>query len=178
MKILTICPSLRNGSLNRKLLKIASTIVASNGASVEHVELKDLDMPLYSQDIEEKAIPSNVLTLKSKMDNADAIIISSPEYNFSVPGVLKNAVDWTSRTKPQPYKGKQILLLSASPSMVGGNRGLWSLRMPLEALGAHVYPEMFSLSIAHEAFDQKDMLKDEKLYKDLERIVKSFIEYA
>ncbi len=178
MKILTICPSLRKDSLNRKLLKLASTMSSVNGAKVEHVELKDFEMPLYSQDIEEKAIPANALALKQKMDEAEAIIISSPEYNFSVPGVLKNAVDWVSRTKPQPFRGKQILLMSASPSMVGGNRGLWSLRVSLEALGAHVYPDMFSLSLAHEAFNEKDELKDQKLNKDLEKLVSSFIVYV
>ncbi len=178
MKIITICASLRKDSINRKLLKIASAIAANNGAQVEHVELKDFEMPLYSQDIEEKGIPANVTMLEQKISNADAVIIASPEYNFSIPGVLKNAVDWTSRVKPQPYKGKQILLISASPSMVGGNRGLWALRMPLEALGAHVYPEMFSLSVAHEAFDAQDMLKNEKLNQDIQRIVKSFVEYV
>ena len=80
-------------------------------------------------------------------------MISSPEYNASLPGVLKNAVDWVSRFRPQPFNERHGLLLSASPSMVGGNRGLWALRVPFEHLGARIYPDMFSLAQAHQALD-------------------------
>ena len=71
-----------------------------------------------------------------------------------MPGFLKNAIDWTSRFRPQPFNGRQTLLLSASPSMAGGNRGLWALRVPLEHLGARVYPDMLSLAQANSAMDR------------------------
>jgi NAD(P)H-dependent FMN reductase len=83
-----------------------------------------------------------------------AFVISSPEYNASMPGGLKNSLDWVSRFSPQPFNEKHCPLLSASPSMVGGNRGLWALRMPLEHLGVRVYPDMFSLAQAHQAFGE------------------------
>lgn len=92
------------------------------------------------------------MELRRRLEANDAFVIVSPEYNSSMPGVLKNAIDWTSRHKPQPFNGRHALLLSASPSIVGGNRGLWALRIPLEHLGARVYPDMFSLAQAHEAF--------------------------
>ena len=75
------------------------------------------------------------------------------ENNSAKPGYLKNAIDWVSRVRPQPFNGRQGMLVSASPSMAGGNRGLWSLRIPLEHLGSRVYPDMFSLAQAHEACD-------------------------
>jgi chromate reductase, NAD(P)H dehydrogenase (quinone) len=74
----------------------------------------------------------------------DAFGIASPEYNASMPGLLKNAIGWVSRFRPQPFNEHHVLLISASPSMVGENRSLWSLRIPLEHLGARVYPDMFS----------------------------------
>ena len=179
MKILAFAGSVRKGSLNKALLKLACDNVVKKGAEVEVIDLADFDMPLYSGDIEDsKGIPANALKLKDAFDKADAVIISAPEYNFSVSGVLKNAVDWMSRIRPQqPFKHKQILLMSASPSMIGGNRGLWALRVPLEALGAFVYPEMFSLSVAHEAFDNNGVLKDPALSSMLKANVDGFIEY-
>lgn len=103
-------------------------------------------------------------------------MISSPEYNFSMPGVLKNAIDWVSRYRPQPFKSKHGLLMSASPSMAGGNRGLWALRQPLEHLGAPLYPDMFSLAQAHDAFDSQGRLANPKLQKWFEGTVECFLE--
>jgi chromate reductase, NAD(P)H dehydrogenase (quinone) len=176
MKLLAFSGSMRKGSVNGALMKLAIKIAKDEGCTVELINLSDFDMPLYNGDIEEKkGVPQGALDLKEKMEGADAVIISSPEYNFSVPGTLKNAIDWVSRTKPQPFKGKNMLLMSASPSMVGGNRGLWALRVPLEALGAFVYPEMFSLALAYDAFTDDGSLKDKELAKTLQNNVKGFI---
>jgi NAD(P)H-dependent FMN reductase len=82
----------------------------------------------------------------------DGVRRSSPEYNGSMPGALKNLIDWTSRFRPQPFDERHGLLVSASPSLAGGNRGLWALRVPFEHLGARIYPDMFSLAMAHKAF--------------------------
>jgi len=179
LKLLAFAGSLRKESLNKKLLAIACDIARKKGAEVKLIELSEFAMPLYDGDIEEKqGIPASASKLKDLFNNVDGVIISAPEYNYSTSGTLKNTIDWVSRIKPQPFKQKQMLLMSASPSMVGGNRGLWSLRMPLEALGAFVYPEMFSLSIAHEAFDPKGQLKDVNLYKILETNVEGFVGYS
>jgi chromate reductase len=80
-----------------------------------------------------------------------------------MPGALKNAIDWVSRFRPQPFDEKSGLLLSASPSMVGGNRGAWALRVPFEHLGARIYPDMFSLARAHAAFDGDGRIADQQL---------------
>jgi chromate reductase, NAD(P)H dehydrogenase (quinone) len=80
------------------------------------------------------------------------MIIASPEYNFSIRGTLKNAIDWISRIRPVPLRGKSALLGAASRGTIGGIRGLWQLRILLEGLGVHVYPDMFALETAEEAF--------------------------
>ena len=115
--------------------------------------IADFDSPLYDYDVEAEAgVPLGVVSFAERLKGADGFIVASPEYNASMPGVVKNLIDWASRLRPQPFNGKQALLMSASPSMVGGNRGLWSLRIPLEHLGMRVYPDMFSLAQAHKAF--------------------------
>jgi chromate reductase, NAD(P)H dehydrogenase (quinone) len=104
-------------------------------------------------------------------------VIASPEYNSSMPGLLKNAIDWVSRCKPQPFHERHALLMSASPSMGGGNRGLWALRIPLEHLGARVYPDMFSLAMAHKAF-AGDRIADPALQQRFEQYIQAFLELA
>ena len=178
MKLLAFSGSIRKDSLNTKLVTIACDIARKKGTEVKIIDLADFEMPLYNGDIEEKqGIPTAANKLKDLFNNVDGIIISAPEYNFSVSGVLKNAIDWTSRIRPQPFKQKHMLLMSASPSMVGGNRGLWSLRIPLEALGAFVYPDMFSLAVAHEAFDATGGLKEPSLLNILKSNVESFVDH-
>ena len=106
----------------------------------------------------------------------DAFVVSSPEYNASIPGVLKNAIDWVSRYRPQPFNELHGLLLSASPSMVGGNRGLWALRVPLEHLGARVYPDMFSLAQAHNALAEDGRIANEQLQERFENNIANFMD--
>lgn len=176
-KILGFSGSTRQGSLNKILLNIALNIAEKNKCKTEKLDLLGFEVPIYDGDLEaQKGVPKKATELAKKIRDCDALIISSPEYNFSTPGGLKNTIDWLSRTKPQPFKGKNILLLSASPSMVGGNRGLWSLRIPLEALGAFVHPEMFSLALADKAFDKNGDLKDEGLGKTLRAMLVGFID--
>jgi NAD(P)H-dependent FMN reductase len=110
-----------------------------------------------------------------RLKNADGLILASPEYNASMPGAVKNLIDWASRIRPQPFNGKQALLLSASPSMVGGNRGLWSLRIPLEHLGTRVYPDMFSLAQAHKAFGS-DGLSDATMQTRFDTTISCFLD--
>ena len=92
-----------------------------------------------------------------------------------MPGVLNNAIDWVSRYQPQPFNEMHGLLMSASPSMMGGNRGLWALRVPFEHLGARIYPDMFSLAQAHEAFDEAGRIDDAALQARLEANITNFM---
>ena len=103
-------------------------------------------------------------------------MIASPEYNGSFPGVLKNVIDWVSRYRPQPFNAKQGMLISASPSMVGGNRGLWALRVPLEHLGARMYPDMFSLAQAHQAFAPDGRIANQTLADRLDKTCVGFLD--
>ena len=93
-----------------------------------------------------------------------------------MPGVLKNAVDWVSRFEPQPFNELCGLLLSASPSMVGGNRGLWALRVPFEHLGANIYPDMFSLARALDAFGADGRLADRQLQERFQTNIINFMD--
>lgn len=169
--------SLRTDSLNKRLASLAARVVEEAGGTVVHASMNDFDCPSYNGDVEaSEGIPAGADRFRSKLVSTDGLIIASPEYNASIPGVLKNLIDWVSRYKPQPIKGRHALLMSASPSMIGGNRGLWSCRIPLEHLGGRVFPDMFSLAQAHEAFSDDGKLRDRTLQKWFEGTVDCFIE--
>jgi NAD(P)H-dependent FMN reductase len=137
----------------------------------------EFDCPSYDQDVQdEQGIPAGAGRFRERLLKADGFIVASPEYNASMPGVLKNVIDWVSRFRPQPFNRKQGLLMSASPSMSGGNRGLWALRVPFEHLGARLYPDMFSLAQAHQAFDANGRIADAKLQHWFEGTVDCFME--
>ena len=140
--------------------------------------MSEFDIGPYDGDEEgEHRFPGGAEELRHRIEDTDAFVIVSPEYNASMPGVLKNAIDWVSRFRPQPFHQRHGLLMSASPSMVGGNRGLWALRVPLEHLGTRVYPDMFSLAQAHTAFDG-NRLANESLQKRLEATISGFLALA
>ncbi len=175
MKLLALAGALRTGSLNKQLLTLASKLLAAGGAEITPIDFRALAIPIYDGDVETSTgLPPGALELAKRVTLADGLVIASPEYNFSMPALLKNAIDWLSRAKPIPLRGKTALLLSASPALVGGNRGLWALRVPLEVLGVHVYPDMFSLASAHQAYTPEGELKDEALAKFLRRVVDGF----
>ena len=157
-KVLVFAASLRGESLNRKLAALAARVAGENGAAVDLASLRDFDVPSYDGDVESaQGIPPGAHELRRRLIESDAFIVSSPEYNGSMPGLLKNVIDWTSRFRPQPFDGRHGLLLSASPSLAGGNRGLWALRVPFEHLGARIFPDMFSLAMAHKALAGDDI---------------------
>jgi NAD(P)H-dependent FMN reductase len=177
IRVLVFAASLRRGSLNERLAERAAAIVEEKGGTVDRAHMADFDCPSYDADVErESGAPPEAQRLRDRLVAADAFIIASPEYNASMPGCLKNAIDWVSRIRPQPFNGRQGMLLSASPSMVGGNRGLWSLRVPLEHLGARVYPDMFSLAQAHEAFDEAGRIAAPVLRERFDRTIGCFLE--
>src|SRR6188768_2385296 len=139
--------------------------------------MSDFDCPSMNQDLEVNNFhPTGAEEFRKRILANDAFIISSPEYNGGMPGLIKNSIDWVSRFRPQPFNERHALLMSASPSMAGGNRGLWSLRIPFEHLGARVFPDMFSLAAAHKAFTPTDELADAALADRLGKTVDSFLE--
>ncbi|MFF3688068.1 NADPH-dependent FMN reductase [Streptomyces sp. NPDC002187] len=176
VRVLVFGAALRTESTNARLASLAARLIADAGAIVDLAAMHDFAMPSYDGDAEAaEGLPDGALALRDRLEACDAFAIASPEYNASLPGVLKNAIDWVSRVRPQPFKDKHALLLSASPSMVGGNRGLWTLRIPLEHLGTRVYPDMFSLARAHQGFTDDGLLADTGLQQRLADTVTAFL---
>lgn len=176
LRILIFSASLRAGSLNTQLATLAAGVIKKQGAIVDFADMKEFDCPSYNGDVEnEEGICSGAVAFRKRLEANDAYIISSPEYNGSMPGLLKNAIDWASRFRPQPFNEKHGLLMSASPSMAGGNRSLWSLRVPLEHLGSRVFPDMFSLAMAHQAFTDEGAFANPALAKRFEDTLVAFI---
>lgn len=176
LRLLIFSASLRTDSLNTKLAKLAADIIQKNGATVDFADMKEFDCPSYNGDVEQAdGIPQGAAAFKKRLEANDAYIISSPEYNGSMPGLLKNAIDWVSRFRPQPFNEKHGLLMSASPSMAGGNKSLWSLRVPLEHLGSRVFPDMFSLAMANQAFNEDGTFANPSLAKRFEDNIVAFI---
>jgi NAD(P)H-dependent FMN reductase len=168
--------SLRSGSLNERLATLVASTVEQR-ETVDRGRMSEFACPLYDADVEQTdGLPAGAEQLRRRLEAADAFVIVSPEYNASMPGGLKNLIDWVSRATPQPFNGKQGLLLSASPSLAGGNRGLWALRVPLEHLGARVYPDMFSLAQAHQAFDAAGRLANATLQQRFARTIECFMD--
>jgi chromate reductase, NAD(P)H dehydrogenase (quinone) len=169
--------SLSARSLNVRLATLASSFVQQREGLVDGARMEEFDCPTYDDDVERSTgIPPGAEALRQRLDAADAFVIAAPEFNGSMPGGLKNIIDWVSRVRPQPFNGKQALLMSASPSMAGGNRGLWALRIPLEHLGARVYPDMFSLAQAHQSFDAEGKIANAVLQQRFERTIECFMD--
>ena len=164
LRFLVFSAALREQSLNSHLARLAAQTIEEHGGTVDLASMAEFDAPSYDQDEQDGVgFPPGAEEFRRRLAASDAFVISSPEYNAAMPGLLKNAIDWVSRFRPQPFNERHALLMSASPSMVGGNRGLWTLRIPLEHLGARVYPDMFSLAQAHQAFDATGRLVDAAL---------------
>lgn len=174
LNLLVFSASLRKDSLNTRLARLAEKILTKHGCNVDFANMHEFDACSFSQDIENE-FPEGIITFRDRILKNDAYIIASPEYNGSMPGYLKNTIDWASRFRPQPFNKKHALLMSASPSMAGGNKGLWQLRMPLEHLGTDVFPNMFSLAVAHKAFDDNGDIADFTLAHRFEDNLISFI---
>jgi chromate reductase len=179
VRILAFAASLREQSLNRKLIRLAAELAQARGAEVDLAEFREFDMLLYDGDLHERqGIPAGALEMARRLGEADAFMIAAPEYNYSIAGPLKNAIDWVSRVRPMPWRGKSGYLMSASPSQTGGIRGLWQTRIPLEGCGALIFPDMFALPTAHEAFTPDGKLRDELHGERFNREILGFVRLA
>ena len=175
IKLIAFAASLRRDSLNRRLLAQAALAARAAGATVEVHDFRDFIFPAYDADLQvAEGIPDAVQHLGRLVTAADGLLLASPEYNYSMPGNLKNTIDWLSRIRPHVVHSRWALLLSASNGRVGGNRGLWQLRIPLEAMGMMVFPDMFSLALAGEAFAEDGALRDPALQERLSSVLTAF----
>ncbi|MFB5638472.1 MAG: NADPH-dependent FMN reductase, partial [Nitrosarchaeum sp.] len=168
--------STRTDSFNKKLVKIAADGAREAGADVTIIDLRDYPMPLYDEDLEKKdGLPSSTCKLKELMLSSHGFLISSPEYNSSISGVLKNTIDWTSRqgvdeSPMSCFKNKVVGIMSASPGGLGGLRGLVHVRAILENMGVMVIPNQITISKAHEAFNLDGTMKNEKQEQQVKNI--------
>ena len=170
VRILAFAGSTRAESFNKKLVQIAATGAREAGAEVTYSDLRDYRLPVFDADDEAaQGKPDNAKALKQLMIGHDAFLISAPEYNSSITGVLKNSIDWVSRpddgeaTPLVAFRGKVVTLMSASPGAVGGLRGLVHLRSILGNLGCIVLPDQVAVPKAYEAFREDGTLVDDKL---------------
>lgn len=176
VRILGFAGSARRESLNKKLLRIAVRGAEQAGASVTVVDLRDLPLPIYDADLEsEQGLPREAAELRRLLGEHEGLLVASPENNGSVSALLKNAIDWASRSEegtpdPAVFRGRVAAILSASPGGLGGLRGLVHLRALLAMLGCVVLPDQFTLSGAHRAFDEAGELTDPRRQRRAEGV--------
>jgi len=176
IRLLAFAGSLRAGSFNRKLIRVLAAGANAAGAEVDLVELRELPFPVYDGDLESTDFPANVRALQDRLAQADGLLIATPEYNGSVPGVLKNALDWISRPqrdgKPGTalFTGKPVGLGSASPCALGGLRSLIGLRDMLAKFGLWVAPTQIAIGGADKAFNAAGDLADEARRKQVHAV--------
>ncbi|HXT80699.1 MAG TPA: NADPH-dependent FMN reductase [Acetobacteraceae bacterium] len=158
VRILGIAGSLRQGSYNAATLRVAQEL-APSGMSIETFDIAPI--PLYNEDVRAKGFPAPVETLRAKIKAADGLLIITPEYNYSIPGVLKNAIDWASRPPEQPFDGKPIGIMGASAGAMGTGRAQYHLRQCFVFLNGLVMarPEVM-IPAAQTKFDAQGKLTD------------------
>lgn len=175
-KILAFAGSAREASYNKKLVKIAAEGAKAAGAEVTYLDLRDLPMPIYDEDLEAKeGIPENARKFKELLMAHQGLLIASPEYNSSITALLKNVIDWASRPLPEEpmlacFMDKVAAIMSASPGALGGLRGLVHVRSILSNINVLVLPEQKAIPKAFEAFSEDGKLKDPKQQEGVEQL--------
>jgi chromate reductase len=176
VKILGFAGSLRKGSFNKALLHVAVELAPENA----EIEIFDLEgIPLFNQDFERNP-PEKVRDFKSRIKAADAILIASPEYNYSVSGVLKNAIDWASRPyDDNAFEDKPVAVMSASIGMLGGARAQYHLRQTFVTLGMYPinYPEVM-VAYAREKIDENGKVKDKQTIEMIQQLVEALVDWT
>ena len=174
--LVALVGSLRKGSLNRALLREAMA-VAPPSIRIDVAEIGDI--PLYNSDVQDQGMPASVTQLANAMSAADGFLIATPEYNYSIPGVLKNAIDWLSRVPSQPFAGKPLGIMGASMGMIGTARSQYHLRQVMVFLNAHVMnkPEVM-VGAAHTKFDAEGKLTDASTREHLTKFMVALEEFS
>ena len=167
LHLLGLSGALRAESTNTKLLHEAARLFGP----CEFTQA-DLRLPLYDGDLEAEGIPAEVMTLAEQIRDADAVVISTPEYNKMISGVLKNALDWVSRSGVKPWEGKPVAILSAAAGRAGGERAQYSLRWAMTPFNAHLLqaPEVL-VADSSNAFDDQGRLNDPRTISGLEKLM-------
>lgn len=178
LNILAIAGSLRMESFNRKALQIAKSIAIELGENVLELDLKSLDVPLFDEDLRVAGFPNSILELKNAIDSTDVLLIATPEYNHSIPGVLKNAIDWAS-DKTNPFAEKVAAIFGASTGLYGTLRAQLHLRQVLAALNVELVPQpQVFIRLAHEAFLPDGSLSDRQTHNQLRLLIEETLKLA
>jgi chromate reductase len=177
-KVATLCGSLRKGSYNAMIAR-ALPELAPPGMEVGE-PLSFRDFPLYDADIQAEGFPDSVTAMGAAIKSADAVAVVSPEYNYSVPGGLKNAIDWLSRLSPQPFEKKPVVILSASMGVLGGARMQYHLRQIFVFLNSHVMPRPETMvGQAQKKVDETSLtLTDKETREFIGKQLAAFADYA
>lgn len=172
MNLVILGGSLRPASLNRRLLHHLVGLLQARSLAVSPFEGEALRFPLYEDDV----APTDTLqTLQAALLKAQGLVIVSPEYNASIPGHLKNAVDWLSTLKPSPWQGLPVLLCSASPGALGGARAMLPWRATLANMGALVFPASINVPLADTNLDEAGAPRDSRTAATLEQTLSAFL---
>ena len=185
LKILVIPGSLRIGSLNVRLAATAAHELAQAGAEITRISLTDFPLPIYDGDLQGKSgVPKHAVNLKRMMSAHHGVLIVTPEYNSSVPPLVKNTIDWVTRvqdaheTRGQVFRERAFAIAAASESRLGGTRSLAALRLILSACHATVIPNQLALSFAGEAYNDRDQLKHPADIEALKALVRQLIDIS
>jgi chromate reductase, NAD(P)H dehydrogenase (quinone) len=185
LKILVIPGSLRTGSLNARLAAAAAYQFGQAGAEVTRISLGDFPLPIYDGDLQTKSgVPKNAINLKRMIGAHHGVLIVTPEYNSSLPPLVKNTIDWVTRvqdvqeTRGQVFRERAFAIAAASESRLGGTRALAALRLVLTACHATVIPNQLALSFAAEAYDDMDRLKHPADIEALNALVRQLIDVS
>ncbi|MEM7213878.1 MAG: NADPH-dependent FMN reductase [Pseudomonadota bacterium] len=166
-KLLGVSGSLRKGSYNSMLVREAARVFAPDAFT-----FADLNLPLFNEDVEAEGIPESVQTLTQQIIDADAIVLSTTEYNKGPSGVMKNMLDWVSRPRPAPMVGKPVAVLSAAAGGAGGQRAKSHMYLYLIPFKVNlVFNPEVNLGSAHTQFDDEGRLKDDGVTKALEDLM-------
>jgi chromate reductase, NAD(P)H dehydrogenase (quinone) len=185
LKILVIPGSLRSGSLNARLAAVAAHEIAQAGADVTRISLSDFPLPIYDGDLQARSgVPKHAVNLKRMIGAHHGVLMVTPEYNSSVPALVKNTIDWVSRvqdpheTRGQVFRERIFAIAAASGGRLGGTRALAALRLILSACHATVIPNQLALSFANEAYDDMERLKHSADSEALKAMVRQLIDFS
>lgn len=185
LKILVIPGSLRSASLNARLAAAIAHELVQSGAEVTRISLSDYPLPIYDGDLQAKSgVPKHAVNLKRMIGAHHGVLIVTPEYNSSVPALVKNTIDWISRvqdpheTRGQVFRERVFAIAAASANRLGGTRALAALRLILTACHATVVPNQLALSFADQAYDEMDHLKHPADIEALQALVRQLIDHS
>ena len=175
-KVLGISGSLRAKSLNLAAIKYAGTVIPEGRMVLEIASYADI--PVYNGDVEDQGMPEAVKRLHAQILAADAILIGCPEYNYSISGALKNAIDWVSRIQTNPWQKKPVAIIGCTAGQSGGVRAIYDLRKVLMAFDAYILTKECNIPANYLKFDKEQNLTDKDIQTAIQKQMVAFVEWT